>query len=468
MRPIIKLGGCLRYLFDLTTSAQWTGAPVGVVRVEQELGRRARTMLGGDVGFCVYERSGNRFLTVDADAAADILDGKLQVDFAPELSPSLDASIDAGHVDRLRRRVRRALRKNVTLYHAFQRLRGRRLTRDDILQIQNEEFGPTPAATAKTKRIRHLSTVSLEPATLDVNTCIISGGLDWQYKDLRSIWSLKQSFAFRYCAVVYDLIPLSFPHFVTPGYDSFLGDYLGELIWVADCAMCISNAARVDWTQFSASFGVDTIPSHVFSLGCDLPVSLKPTVLPEALRGKRFGLFVSTIEPRKNHRVLYDAWDRCIRSGTVDPERDRLVFVGRVGWAVDDLLREISANPATRDTIVILNQVTDDLLGLLYRECAFVAFPSFAEGYGLPVAEALAYGKPTLSSDAGSLSEVGNGLVLRIDPKDTLGWASAIARYMASPAELEAWSRRIKAEHRPVTWDDTATHFFSTVKESLS
>jgi glycosyltransferase involved in cell wall biosynthesis len=186
------------------------------------------------------------------------------------------------------------------------------------------------------------------------------------------------------------------------------------------------------------------------------------------LRGKRFALYVSTIEPRKNHRVLYDAWNRCVRSGTVDPDRDRMVFVGRVGWAVDDLMREIAANPATRDTIVILNDVTDDVLALLYSECAFVVFPSFAEGYGLPVAEALAYGKPTLSSNAGSLSEIGNGLVQRIDPKDTVGWADAIAHWLASPAELDAWSRRIKTEHQPVTWDATSRHFFSTVKDTVS
>lgn len=423
--------------------------------------------MGDDVGFCVYEHASNRFLLIDDGAATEILAGELQVDFAAEFSTASPPAVTSG-LSSLRRRLRRTMRTNATLYQAFQRLRGRRLTREDILRIQREEFADMPAALTKAKRIEPLSGVSRGPANLTASTCIISGGFDWQYKDLRRIWALKQSLAFRYCAVIYDLIPISAPHFVTSGYESVIGDYFGELIWVVDCAMCISNAARTDWMEFSTSFGAERITSHVFSLGCDLPIAPTGAELPEVLRGKRFALFVSTIEPRKNHRALYEAWDRCVRSGTVDPERDRMVFVGRVGWAVDDLMREIAANPATRDTIIIFNHLSDNVLALLYRECAFVAFPSFAEGYGLPVAEALAYGKPTLSSDAGSLSEVGNGLVLRIDPKDTLGWASAIARYMASPAELEAWSQRIKAEHRPVTWDATATHFFSTVKETLS
>jgi glycosyltransferase involved in cell wall biosynthesis len=432
------------------------------VRVEQELARRARRLLGDDVAFCVYERALNRFLILSDEIASDILVGRLQVNFAAEPAPPPQPSFLAA----LRARVRRAIRTNVTLYQAFQRVRGRQYTRDEIIQIQQLEFGG-PETRTPAKRIEFLSRIAPETAKLDAATCIISCGLDWQYKDLRDIWALKQSRGFRYVPVVHDLIPLSFPHFVTPGYDTLVADYFGELIWVADCAMCNSQSTRRDWLRYCAETGVD-IPADAFSLGCDLPAAPLESELPSSLTGKLFALFVSTIEPRKNHRLLYDAWDRCIRSGTVDAARDRLVFVGRVGWAVDDLMRELSANPATRDSIVVLNEVNDDLLATLYRECAFILFPSFWEGYGLPVAEALAYSKPCISSDAGSLSEIGGDLVLRIDPKDTLTWADRIAHYFAHPDELEDWSRRIKATHQPVTWDASALQFFSTIKDARS
>ena len=352
------------------------------------------------------------------------------------------------------------MRTNVTLYQAFQRLRGRRYTREELLRIQREEFGET-----STKRVEYLERVSRGTAGLDAATCIISVGLDWQYKDIRGLWSLKQSHRFRYVPMVHDFIPLSFPHFVTPGYDAFLADYFGELIWLADYSMCNSQSTRGDWVRFCDEFGAD-VPGQAFPLGCDLPAAAK-TELPAPLRGKRFALFVSTIEPRKNHRVLYDAWDRCVRSGAVDKERDRLVFVGRIGWAVDDLMRELSANPATRDSILILNDVDDDTLATLYRECAFVLFPSFWEGYGIPVAEALGYGKPCISSDAGSLCEIGGDLVMRIDPKDTIRWAEAVARYMGAQNELDDWSARIRAAHRPVTWDASAEYFFGTIKDNV-
>src|SRR3954469_8554009 len=104
----------------------------------------------------------------------------------------------------------------------------------------------------------------------------------------------------------------------------------------------------------------------------------------------------------------------------MDPEGDGLVLLGGPGGGVNDLMRELAANPATRDTLVVLNHVPDALLRLLYQRCAFVVFPSLYEGYGLPLAEALAYGKPCISSDAGSLPEIGGELVVRIDPKDTM------------------------------------------------
>ena len=234
--------------------------------------------------------------------------------------------------------------------------------------------------------------------------------------------------------------------------------------------MCISQTTRADWLRHARDVGAEPVPSSVFPLGCDLSphandsdISLQP-----ALNGKQFAIYVSTIEPRKNHYMLYQAWEECIRTKQLDSDRDRLVLIGRRGWATEDLMHEIATNPLTKDTIVILHDVSDKQLASLYRACSLVLFPSMYEGFGLPLAEALGYGKPCVASDAGALSEIGGDLVMRLDPKDTLAWSSTIGQLMSSPSELKSWGERIRKAYRPITWDDAAHSFFDALRAQIA
>jgi glycosyltransferase involved in cell wall biosynthesis len=451
------MGAVLRYLFDLTTSAHWAGPAVGITRVEQGLAQRARRYLGDDLTFCLYDKYRNVFLAIDDEAATRAINGELQI----KIEPPSRSQGNWRRFDGVRRRLRRALLSNAEVYHAFQGLRGRSFTRDQILQIRAREL-----AALSPKKARPLPPTT--PITLDADTVIISGGLDWDYKDLRALWALKQQYKFRYCAIVYDLIPILFPHYLVPGYIELLTDYFGELYWLADRVMCISEATRRDWLRYCDETGAQIVPAQVFPLGCDLRPGAQGAVaeMPMQLTDKRYALFVSTIEPRKNHRMLYEAWDDCVRKKLVDVERDRLVFVGRRGWAVEEFMRELSLNPATRDTVVILNNVDDAQLSLIYQNSAFVVFPSHYEGFGLPVAEALGHGKPCISSDAGALPEIGGDLVMRLGAKDAPAWTRAIAHYMRSSDELKAWSDRIAQEYRPLAWDMAAKIFFTQIVEN--
>ena len=459
----------MRYLFDLTTTAQWQGAAVGISRVEQELAKRARHHLGEDVAFCLYDNSHAAVRLLDDTTADDFIEGRARIEFTARqtAAPGAQAS--------MRSRLRAALLRNATAYHLYQRLRGRSFTREQILQIQALEVPreqrdqPIKDATAASHsvQVKQMQLARLQQARLDADTTIISGGFDWRYKNLRALWRLKQVYRFSYCAIVYDLIPIRFPHFVIPGYVEQITEYFGELLWLADKAMCISEATREDWLRHAHEVGTSPVPSVVFPLGCDPTPSYacKSTAgLPLELAGKRFALYVSTIEPRKNHRLLYEAWDECLRTKQVDPARDRIVFVGRRGWAMDDLMREIATNPLTRDTIVLLHDVSDAQLSTLYQTSAFVLFPSLYEGFGLPLAEALGHRKLCISSDAGSLPEIGGELVMRLSAKDPLSWSHAISRLMKAPAEIEEWEMRVKKSYHSITWDEAANSFFDALK----
>lgn len=440
--------------FDISTAARWSGHAVGIIRVERELARRAATL--DALAYCVYDRARNAFLELKPEVAAAILDGELSIEFHRQpVAPAVSNT--------LRFRIRQWLLARPELYQAFQRLRGRKFTLAQIEEVKRQEALARGEAPKPLDRMP-LAEAAPEAIVLGPDVRIVSGGLDWEYKDLRAIYDLKKEARFSYFAIVYDLIPQMMPHFVVPAYVNLLKDYFGELFWVADGCMCISEATQRDMLDFCASGGMPTPKSATFPLGCDVPVDTGDAgvgeVMPPELKGKRYAIFVSTIEPRKNHRVLYQAWTRCLADGRLDPAEVALVFVGRGGWAVENLLQEIDANETLEGSIVRLSNVSDVQLDLLYRNAEFGLFPSFYEGYGLPLVEMLNYGKACVSSPAGSLPEVGGDLVDYVDPLDTLGWADAIARLFNDAQARRALEDRVAAGYRPVTWDAASEIFF--------
>jgi glycosyltransferase involved in cell wall biosynthesis len=471
--------------FDITTSAHWSGRAVGIVRVERELARRGPRAVGPTFGYCVYNRSENVFHVLDRQDANDILAGRLQLNFSPPPPPPAPPPPPPPptSLQKLRRGGRRILLRSRTAYTLLQKLRGRSFTPEQIDKILAGEHEVPPDyvppfpdwrppeeddASKAPDAVRHayLSDVSKGEVALTPSTTIISAGLDWEYKDIRAIYRLKKAQPFTYVAVLYDLIPILLPHFVVPAYVNLLTAYFGELFWTADACLAISQTTERDGLAYVADNLLRTPPrlTH-FPLGSDLPtiagdVSAEDE-FPAALRGCEFALYVSTIEPRKNHRVLYQAWQVAIRNGAVDPTRQKLVFVGHAGWNVNELLHEMNTNPVTKGSMIQLHGVSDGLLDLLYKRASFCLLPSRYEGYGLTLAEGLRYGKPCLSSAAGALREVGGDLATYLDPDDTMAWSNAIAEWFSKPQLLRAAQDRITSAYRPVDWSEAARVFYA-------
>jgi glycosyltransferase involved in cell wall biosynthesis len=128
-------------------------------------------------------------------------------------------------------------------------------------------------------------------------------------------------------------------------------------------------------------------------------------------------LFVSTIEIRKNHRLLVRVWRRLIaRHGT--EAVPALIFAGQIGWMVDDLLADLAESGHLGGKIEHRPGLSDEELDEAYRSCLFTVFPSFCEGWGLPIAESLAHGKFCVASNRTSIPEVGGDLIDYFDPSD--------------------------------------------------
>jgi glycosyltransferase involved in cell wall biosynthesis len=205
-------------------------------------------------------------------------------------------------------------------------------------------------------------------------------------------------------------------------------------------------------------------PVDVVHLGTDLDVPERAVRAPHpSLEERPFVLCVSTIEARKNHGVLYNAWDRLgERHGEDVPT---LVIVGMIGWGVADLMFRMRTNPRVKDRILVLDNLADGELAWLYRRCLFTVFPSLYEGWGLPVVESLALGTPCICSTAPAVTEAAQGMALALDPHDTPEWVGAIERMWKDDAMRDATSSRLRRDFRAQTWQQHGLALLGIARE---
>ena len=140
--------------------------------------------------------------------------------------------------------------------------------------------------------------------------------------------------------------------------------------------------------------------------------------------GRPFILYLGTLEPRKNVEALVVA---CERMWGRRRSRPDLVLAGGAGWKTGGLHRRI-ARSAYRDKIHVAGYAARDAARELYRAAEVFVYPSLAEGFGLPVLEAMACGIPVVASTADALKEVGGDIALYAPPRDVEALARAIER----------------------------------------
>jgi glycosyltransferase involved in cell wall biosynthesis len=298
--------------------------------------------------------------------------------------------------------------------------------------------------------------------------CYISVGLDWDNKDLVYLYKLKKLMGIKVVLCCYDVIPVRLPHLCVGDVAAKFANYFADVAWCADQIICISECTRKDLQSLLGELGAPAPDMTVVKLGCHISHVLVPVVDSEVvslLKGK-FILFVSTIERRKNHEVLYRAYTRLVDKGVAD--LPLLVFVGMPGWGVNDFLKDLELDPRTKPYIRVLNNISDSDLVHLYKNCLMTVFPSLYEGWGLPVVESLAAGKFCLASSAASIPEAGQGFIEYLDPWDVPLWAERIEWFVSSPAELLLKEKNISENYVVTSWKDTAISVFEAIKPPVA
>jgi glycosyltransferase involved in cell wall biosynthesis len=139
------------------------------------------------------------------------------------------------------------------------------------------------------------------------------------------------------------------------------------------------------------------------------------------------------------------------------PERvPSLVFAGRIGWMVQDLMQQIENSGHLGGKLVVVPDPTDSELAALYRGCRFTLFPSLYEGWGLPVTESLSFGKLCIASDRTSLPEAGGPFCLYIDPENITAATEIIRQACTDDALVAERETAIRDGFRPMPWRRSA------------
>lgn len=249
---------------------------------------------------------------------------------------------------------------------------------------------------------------------------------------------------------LHDTIPSDYPEYARPGGAEKHRRRISNAITLAH-GLIVNSAATADaLLPYCAAEG-RIPPISVAPLGVD-------AVLPspdQLQRDRPYFLCLATIEPRKNHLLLLHIWRHMAQS--LDSRTlPRLIMVGRRGWENENVVDLLDRCAALDGLIEEHGRVSDTALLPLMRGARALLMPSFAEGYGLPVAEALAAGTPVIASDISAFRESGGDVPDYLDPLDGPGWTRAILDYAASPSlRRAAQLDRLGGWKRP-DWD---THF---------
>jgi len=251
--------------------------------------------------------------------------------------------------------------------------------------------------------------------------------------------------------LVADVMPELFPKWFDPSQRDRFGDWLRAHLRDSELFLCISERTAADLKTVAARLEAPEPETVVIPLGADFPVvDPQPVELPDEVG--RYLLVVGTIEPRKNQQLVLDAFDVLSRR---HPDLG-IVFVGKQGWLVDDLVDRMRSHPEFGQRLQWLEGIDDAQLAWLYQHAFLAVTPSKYEGLGVPVMEALHHGCPTLSSDGGALPEAGGDRVTYFSPDDVDALCVLVERHLLDAEYHQAAVDRAAGWTAP-TWAMTAT-----------
>ncbi len=253
---------------------------------------------------------------------------------------------------------------------------------------------------------------------------------------------------------VHDLSFIHFPEAFTPALVNYLNSVVPRSVAAATHILADSRSTRRDLVD---QWQVPEEKITVLYSGVDPrfrpetdPRRLADLRVRYALGERPYVLAVGTIQPRKNYRMLIQAFAPVAHKMPYN-----LVIAGGKGWLYDDILAEVS-RLGLEGRVLFTGFVADDDLPTLYSAATLFVFPSLYEGFGLPLLEAMACGVPVIHADTSSLPEVADGATVALPPNQPKAWTEAITWLLDDPVRRAQLVAAGFNQARRFTWQKSA------------
>ena len=259
----------------------------------------------------------------------------------------------------------------------------------------------------------------------------------------------------RVVPLVHDVIPITHPDTMVRAMRSTFPPRGSRATALADLVLTYSQDCADSLRRFLGQ-GSAGAPMATFRLGNDFdPSSEGETSTRGPMPGFAY-LVVGTIEPRKGHLVTLKAFEQLWASGS----DATLTFVGRIGWLAPEDVARLQGHPENGHRLRLIHGASDRQLAAELRACDALIMPSKAEGFGLPLIEALAADTPVLASDIGVFREIARDHVLYFDQEDPASIAAAIRTFEADPTTY----RDLAARFEWVNWRESTHEAFAVLR----
>lgn len=251
---------------------------------------------------------------------------------------------------------------------------------------------------------------------------------------------------------LHDIIPLEYPEYCKEGELSKHQQRIQTIVKSGDLVIANSDDTLSKFTYYTQDMTRSAgLRSTVALLGTE-SIQSYPNFKNPIITQSPYFVILGTIEPRKNHLLLLQVWRKLAE--ILKEQCPKLYIVGKRGWDIEQVVDILERAPYAQSTVIEVSNACDQQVTQLLKHATALLFPSFVEGFGLPLVQALQLGTPVIASDLAVFKELAGDIPDYADPVDVMRWMELIKNYADQKNDLRLAQLDRMAQFHAFTWEE--------------